>query len=265
MPDDDVTQKLLTSVHIGNGVKTANAIREAIVCTATDWLRCNYVRQSGWSGEGVKFSGCVREREEGGLREIENERESSPFWAVADTNPIVFSSTPNWQYPRRWRFLNYASASGTVASKFIHPACFHREARPARFSFTWRVILPSSTSFLLAPSPSALASFSSSRLRNLSRRNVARLVSLAELRSFPFSGSYPSYPFSARTSLIGRAREEKETISTNPTITVNAHYNILMMSWCLVLVKICHEKKKCRECLSVQEVSLSLKSNFDRL
>lgn len=83
---------------------------------------------------------------------------------------------------------------------------------------------------LLAPSPSTLASFSSSRLRNLSRRNVARLVSLAELRSFPFSGSYPSYPFSARTSLIGRAREEKETISTNPTITVNAHYNILMMS-----------------------------------
>lgn len=28
---------------------------------------------------------------------------------VWPTNPIVFSSKPNWQYPRGWRFLNYAS------------------------------------------------------------------------------------------------------------------------------------------------------------
>lgn len=29
-------------------MKTANAIREAIVCTPADWSRCNYARQGGW-------------------------------------------------------------------------------------------------------------------------------------------------------------------------------------------------------------------------
>lgn len=38
-------RRTLYSVYIGNGVKTANAIREAIVCIVADWSRCNYARQ----------------------------------------------------------------------------------------------------------------------------------------------------------------------------------------------------------------------------
>lgn len=60
-------------VHIENGVKTANAIRKAIVCIVADWSRCNYARQGdrakvlnspdGRGGKGAERAGLFGEED----------------------------------------------------------------------------------------------------------------------------------------------------------------------------------------------------------
>jgi len=187
------------------------------------------LRTAGWavgrSGEGVKFTGCVRRGERA---------PNSPFWGGGrgggsrhKSDRIFIDAKLAISSPVT--ILNYASASGTVAPKFIHPACFHRGARPARLSSTRRVFSPSRLHLLLRHHHLLLllllllllaffpSCFSSVPLSSAipSEHCTSRL---SRRIAIPFRAPYPPHPFSAgNVTYWSSERVEKETIPSNPT------------------------------------------------
>lgn len=196
-------RRTLYSVHIGNGVKTANAIREAIVCIVADWSRCNYARQGDRAKVlnspdvgGVERAGLSGERE--GSRHKSDRIFIDAKLAISSPVTIPELCISLWD-----------SRSKVYPSRLFPPP---RNPAARSTLFHAENFLP-----FLSPLPPPLP-LSLLFLHVLLDNPLGTLIAHPVSLTLPFWTPYPPYPFSVgNVTYWSTERVEKQTIPSNPT------------------------------------------------